>query len=176
MMRCGLCHEFVMRCESPFCHKFFGVGKKVYCTEDERHFCSLECFAVATQTFEAPLITEQEGRSPGADNTETVVLFRCETCRITIRTLRDLHDALLMMTQEQFSHHVNENYNGFALWVYHNFPDRHAQVLVTEMLKVRSRALMAYKVGECVRTMRRDRTPAALVVPKSRRVYGTEDD
>jgi hypothetical protein len=67
--------------------------------------------------------------------------------------LRDLHAGLLMMKDEHFRHHVSDQKNDFAAWIGGVFGD---QVLAAELSQVRSRALTAYKVGQRVRSLKKN--------------------
>ncbi len=66
--------------------------------------------------------------------------------------LKELHDGLLMMKDDHFRHHVNEEKNDFANWVA-DVLGEHS--LSQSLRQVRSRALSAYRVGERVRQLRR---------------------
>lgn len=65
--------------------------------------------------------------------------------------LQQLHVGLLTMKDDHFRHHANETKNDFASWIAGVFGD---QRLAKELGAVRSRALMAYKVGQTLKTVR----------------------
>lgn len=65
--------------------------------------------------------------------------------------LQQLHVGLLTMKDDHFRHHANEAKNDFASWIAGVFGD---QQLSKELGSVRSRALMAYKVGQRLKAVR----------------------
>jgi hypothetical protein len=42
----------------------------------------------------------------------------------TLHSLKDLYGALSTMSEEEFTHHVNEHKNDFASWIEHSHGDK----------------------------------------------------
>lgn len=66
--------------------------------------------------------------------------------------LKELHAGLLTMSDITFKSHVTDVKNDFADWLVQNgFHD-----LAKDLRKYHSRALMAYKIGQYIRGMKKD--------------------
>lgn len=72
--------------------------------------------------------------------------FRCRDGNI-LRNMRDLRDALLTMTDEDFSHHSNSQKQGFSYWVKEVIKD---DKLAADLAKSVSRRQAAKKTADRV--------------------------